>query len=297
MFEEARKKAEEIINNPTEPSENSENTENEEQMLQEQGQIPPEQSEQQLTPEQITEKAVETAQNAVNVAQQKSADYEAVKDENAHLKALLNETRVSNQETVEELTNSVPVLNLSDIAFIDEEEVAKRSTEYTRQVMDYAQRNAEANILKKIEPIISKAQQAAELQEQAEVLNVLNTIPELSGISNMGNELSKIINSTRALQNPELSTEEKYITAYTILQGANGVNNRSKQPTFEEFVEMYDKTPELQNLIEQKRADKLKESQQVPNLSPSNGAGGVALNIPNKPKTFDDVKKLLKGML
>jgi hypothetical protein len=53
-------------------------------------------------------------------------------------------------------------------------------------------------------------------------------------------------------------------------------------------MELYDKNPTFQELIEKKRIESLKESQQVPPFSASSGAVNAALNIKEKPKTFDE---------
>lgn len=284
-FDEAKELASEMIENPSEnqeeaaPAEQQENSE----------ETPSE-------AEQLTQRAVETADNAAQIAQQKAADVEALKNENEHLKALLNETRESNQEAIDGLKNNLPVLDLSNLAFDDEEQIKERTADYTKQILEFAEKNAETNLLKKLEPIISKAQRAAEAQEHKEVLGVLEQIPELSGISGMAPQLDEIISKHRALQNPELSTEEKYITALAIAQGVNSMNEQKKEHTYDDFVNMYENSPELQQFVERKRADRLKESQQVPNLSASNGAGSAALNIPNKPKSFDEAKSLVRKL-
>ena len=261
----------------------------------EEKQIPPEQPEQpaeeQLSQEEVTARALEASQKAVEIAQKRSADVEALRTENEHLKGLLRETQESNQENIEGLSNEMPELDLSDLTFADDEQVAQRTTDYMRKAMEYAQRTAETNVLKKLEPIISKAQQSAELQEQAEVLSVLENVPSLSGIKEAAPQLKNIISTHKALQSPNLSTEEKMITAYAILQGVNGINSRNQKPTHDDFVSMYEQSPELQQLVEQKRAEKLKDSQQVPNLSPSSGAGNVALNIQEKPKNLKEAFK------
>ena len=69
-----------------------------------------------------------------------------------------------------------------------------------------------------------------------------------------------------------------------------------KEPTAEELMEMYNNNPAFQELIEKKRIEAVKGSQQVPPLSASSGAVNVALNIKEKPKTFEEASARTRKM-
>lgn len=254
-----------VEENPQELSENTENEQN-----------------------RITEEALSAAERATESLQAQANDLSSLREENSHLKELLNEMRNAKLDEVSEEVLPLPVLNIQELAFADEATVKESTDAYTRQVMDIAKQQAVNDVLKKLSPIIEKAGQQAEAQEQREILSDLEKDPRFTGISGMEGQLNDIIRNNRALQSPELSKEEQLITAMIIARGVNAVNKEPKENTYDDFIAMYESSPELREYVENKRAERLKESQQVPNLSASNGAGSAALNIPNKPKTFDE---------
>ena len=61
-------------------------------------------------------------------------------------------------------------------------------------------------------------------------------------------------------------------------------------------MELYDKNPTFQELVEKKRLDAIKQSQQVPPFSASSGAVNAALNIKEKPKTFEEASERTRKM-
>ena len=61
-------------------------------------------------------------------------------------------------------------------------------------------------------------------------------------------------------------------------------------------MELYDKNPTFQELVEKKRLDTIKQSQQVPPFSASSGAVNAALNIKEKPKTFEEASERTRRM-
>lgn len=236
----------------------------------------------------ITESALTAAERATEALQNQADNLSDLREENSHLKELLNEMRNARLDEIGEEVLPLPVLNIHELAFADERTVKENTEEYTKQVMDIAKQQAVNEVLKKLSPIIQKAQRQAEAQEQKEILSDLEKDARFAGISGMEGQLNDIIKNNRALQNPDLTKEEQLVTAMIIAQGVNAVNKEPKENTYDDFIAMYESSPELRQYVENKRAERLKESQQVPNLSASNGAGSAALNIPNKPKTFDE---------
>lgn len=89
------------------------------------------------------------------------------------------------------------------------------------------------------------------------------------------------------------------MTAYVIARGVNAVNTpkeEHREPTADELMELYDKNPEFQKAVEKRRLGELKESQQVPPFSASSGAVNAALNIKEKPKTFEEASQRTRQM-
>ena len=89
------------------------------------------------------------------------------------------------------------------------------------------------------------------------------------------------------------------IVAYAIAVGVNSMNTppvEPKEPTPEELMALYESNPEFQEMIEKKRLAALKQSQQVPPFSASSGAVNAALNIKDKPKTFEEASERTRRM-
>ena len=63
-----------------------------------------------------------------------------------------------------------------------------------------------------------------------------------------------------------------------------------------EYMELYNKYPEFPEMVERQRVEQLKDSQQVPPMSSSSGAMNAALNIKEKPKTFDEASERTRKM-
>ena len=61
-------------------------------------------------------------------------------------------------------------------------------------------------------------------------------------------------------------------------------------------MKLYEETPTFQELVEKKRLEAIKQSQQVPPFSASSGAVNAALNIKEKPKTFEEASERTRKM-
>jgi hypothetical protein len=153
--------------------------------------------------------------------------------------------------------------------------------------------------MKELAPTLEYAKKGMQEAERNEVLSSLSQVPELSGINDMLPQLDKIIANNRWLQSDDMDMSEKYINAYAIARGVNAINTPPEEPkelTSEELMELYDKNPSFQELVEKKRIDAIKNSQQVPPFSASSGAVNAALNIKEKPKTFAEASELTRRM-
>ena len=176
-----------------------------------------------------------------------------------------------------------------------EEEARQMQEEYAAKMTEFVR----SGIMKEMEPFLQQAKEGQYQKERSNVLSVLAEIPELQGISDMIPQLDNIIASNKWLQSDDMDMDEKYINAYAIARGVNAMNTPPEEPkelTDEELMELYDKNPTFQELIEKKRIDSIKNSQQVPPFSASSGAVNAALNIKEKPKTFEEASELTRKM-
>ena len=70
----------------------------------------------------------------------------------------------------------------------------------------------------------------------------------------------------------------------------------AKEPTAEELMEAYNSNLTFRDMVEKQRLEQIKQSQQVPPFSASCGAVNAALDIKEKPKTFEEASMRTREM-
>lgn len=248
------------------------------------------------------ENAVNTAETAAQVAQERDMqlqqalqELEALKAQNQSMQGAIDELSKKNEENLIEEAMMPPTLDINGLAFATQEEIAQAQAEYAQKMADYNRKQ----IMNELAPTLEYAKKGMQEAEKTEVLAALSQVPELQGIETMIPQLDKIIANNKWLQSDDMSLDEKLINAYAIARGVNAINTPPEEPkelTSEELMELYDKNPTFQELIEKKRIDTIKQSQQVPPFSASSGAVNAALNIKEKPKTFEEASERTRRM-
>ena len=262
-----------------------------------------EQEEEQPATETTTlDEAVNTAEIAAQTAQEKDMqlqqvlqELEALRAQNQQMQGTISELSKANEENLVEEAMQMPTLDVNSLAFLTEEEIAQKQAEYAQQMAEFVK----AGVMKEVSPFVEQAKEGLYQKEKAETLSALAQVPELAGINDMIPQLDKIIANNRWLQSDDMSIDEKYINAYAIARGVNAINTPPEEPkelTSEELMELYDKNPTFQELVEKKRIEAIKNSQQVPPFSASSGAVNAALNIKEKPKTFEEASERTRRM-
>ena len=309
-FDEANKATEEMFDealteeNTEQTEEVVEETPTEEVPVEEPTEQPVEQPvEQPIADTAVLDDAVQTAEIAAQTAQQKDAqlqqalqELEALKAQNQQMQGTLEELSKKNEENLLEEALQPPTLDINGLAFADEETVAQAQAEFAQKMSEYNRQQ----IMKELEPTLAFAKKGMQDAERADTLEALAQVPELNGINEMLPQLERIIANNKWLQTSDMPLDEKYINAYAIARGVNAINTPPEEPkkelTSEELMQMYDSNPTFQELIEKKRLDAIKNSQQVPPFSASSGAVNAALNIKEKPKTFEEASERTRRM-
>ena len=301
IFDEANRATEEMFANSEQlPQEEEIPTEE----MQEEPTEPPTQEvqEQPTQEEALLNDAVNTAEIAAQTAQQKDAqlqqalqEIEALKAQNQEMQGAISEMSKKNEDALIEEAMQMPTLDVNGLAFATEDEIAQAQSNYAQQMAEFVK----AGVMKDISPFVEQAKEGLYQKEKAEAIDTLSQIPELSGIGDMIPQLDRIIANNKWLQSDDIPIEEKFINAYAIARGVNAINTPPEEPkelTSEELMELYDKNPTFQELVEKKRIEAIKNSQQVPPFSASSGAVNAALNIKEKPKTFEEASERTRRM-
>ena len=250
----------------------------------------------------VLDDAVNTAEVAAQAAQEKDMqlqqalrEIEMMKAQNMNMQSTIEELSKKNEEALIEDALQMPTLDINGLAFADDETINKAQAKYAQDMAEYLK----AGVMKDLSPFVEQAKQGIYEREKADMVSSLSQVPELVGISEMLPQIEKIIANNKWLQSDDMPMDEKLINAYAIAKGVNSMNTPPEQPkelTDDELMKLYDENPTFQELIEKKRLDTIKQSQQVPPFSASSGAVNAALNIKEKPKTWDDASERTRKM-
>lgn len=247
------------------------------------------------------EEAAETAETAAKVAaekdgqlQQALAEIEMLKQQNQQMQGTIAELSERNEENIIQDVLEPPVLDLNGLAFASEEEQREAMAKYAEDLSAFNKKQ----FMDEISPAIAFAKKGMYEAEKNEVLQALSQLPELSGIQERIPQLDRIIQNNKWLSSDDMPMDEKYINAYAMAKGIDSINQPpvQKEPSAEEMLEFYNKSPELQALIEKQRLEAIKPSQQVPPLSGSSGAVNAALDIKEAPKTLEEASERTRRM-
>mgnify|MGYP003292979612 CR=1 FL=1 len=289
--------AQEVVEEPIEQTEEAVETPTEEPVATEQVQEQPTQEDIALNNAvNVAEAAAQAAQEKDVQLQQALQELEAIKAQNQQMQGAIEELSKKNEENLIEEALQMPTLDVNGLAFATEEEIAQAQAEYAQKMAEFVK----GDVMREVSPFVEQAKEGLRQKEQAETVAALSQIPELQGIGDMLPQIERIIANNKWLQSDDMSMDEKLINAYAIARGVNAINTPPPEPpkelTSEELMELYDKNPSFQELVEKKRLEQIKQSQQVPSFSASSGAVNAALNIKEKPKTFEEASERTRRM-
>lgn len=291
-MEEARENARVMFEQPGDiPENNSADT----------GEKAPEEATEAANMQEETGNPIPTAQNVQNTVQNVQAPVQT--EQEAQLQQILAENtqlRKTNEELQKTITQQseiaqkateeriMPTLDLSAMAFDDEETISAKQTEYAEAMEKYVT----DGVMEKLAPYIDRAKAGMRSEEKERVVSLLADTPELRDIRDFLPQIENIIANNPKMFSESVPMDDQLITAYAIARGANSINTPPpSEPTVDELMALYDKNSEFRDRIERQRLEQLRDSQQVPQMSASSGAGNAALNIKKKPETISDASE------
>ena len=241
----------------------------------------------------IANEATQLEEQASQVAQQTASENEALRAQVEQLQRTISEMSQAREEEIVE--EAMPTLDFDELAFADDETKRIKQEEYTNAMAEFVRKG----IMKEMTPYIEQAKSAQMEKDKQEAIAQLAHVPELKGIETLLPQLDRIIANNKWLNSSDMPIDEKLINAFAIAKGVNAINTpgeEKKELTSEELMKLYDENPTFQELVEKKRIEAVKNSQQVPPFSASSGAVNSALNIKEKPKTFEEASERTRQM-
>ena len=233
-----------------------------------------------------TQPALTETQILQEAALRTANELASVKSELEQLKALSAQQSQAAEEEIQEQLLEPPKLDLKDIAYLSDEEIAQREAEYTQQMLDFTMQGVD----KKIQPVLSQYESQQRATEEQSVLNDLRLkspdfdtyLPEIQSFLSADNAVSKALAAMPA--------RERYVAAALMAKGAAPV----QQETAESLVKKIAANPDAMRMLELQRVEATKKNSNIPPQSASSGMANVPVNPPATPKSFDEAHKLAK---
>lgn len=191
---------------------------------------------------------------------------------------------------------ALPELNI-DYTYDDEETIKGKHRDYTQRLLEYAKEDAKRDVLRELAPIIDASRQGLNERRRSDAVNMLSNMPELQGFNDSLPILNQMLDNNKIFSAAaDAPLEDKYVMAYFITKGMDAVKNAGKQMTPDDFIKLYQQNPEYERAINAFKLGQVKPNQEIPSMSASSGAVNAALNMPEKPKNFDEANEMIKNL-
>ena len=221
-------------------------------------------------------------------------EMQAATEQNTQLQNMVREISAKNQEHVIKDAVEMPSLDIGGLAFASEDELRQAQTDYANQMRDYIMAGIKDD--PSIKSLIDEAQRDRNERERRQMIDSFRGVPELKGFEDNLQEIDRFVETNNDIFKDDTPMEVKYIIAKAVVDGVNATNKAESKPGVDELMALYNSNPEFRSAVEQQRLSAVKNNQQVPLMSASSGAANVALNIPDKPKSFDDADNMTRKL-
>lgn len=214
--------------------------------------------------------------------------------ENQQLKQQLEEAANAAKEQSEaskqDIENTMmepPKLDLSDFAYLSDEERERREQDFSVKMRDYTL----GEVNRKMQPIIEqydKQQRAA--QRDAAIVTLKDKFSDLESYMPQMDALMASDNAiAKALS--QASPREQMAAAYLIVKGIQSTGPRT-EPTTEELVNTISSNPDAMRMLELRRNEQIRNNSNVPPQAASSGVANIPAQPKQQPKNFDEAQTL-----
>lgn len=245
----------------------------------------------------------ETANSAQNIQQpmqqpdisaQLQQQIDQLQQQNQTLQDTITQMSEAQRENIVDNAMKPPTLDLRELAFMDDEETAAMQQQYAQQMSDYLSEKIRGEIAEQYKPYIDAAKNGMREREKNNVISALKSLPEMADIEQNIDTLDRIIAGNAGLNRDDIPIDEKYVAAYAIMKGVDAMQHAQNGPTIDELMSYYDSNEDFRKAVAKKRVEDL-AGKDVPPMYTGSG-GNVALNIPEKPRTWDEASERTRHM-
>ena len=218
-----------------------------------------------------------------------SEENERLRKELEDMGKLLREMSEQNHaETVMEMTE--PTIDWERLMTGGPESAEAQMAEYEEAVRTAARAEAEQELKERLEPVLAELHAREQAMCREQMLRDMKASPAMPGFGEMLPRVDAFVKNNAALYGG-VSPEEAYINAYLAQKGYDAIHSPDT-PSEDAMFLYYEENPGFQKRIEEARLARMKAGNAVVPFAPSEGAGGAALSLPKKPKTFEEAKRM-----
>lgn len=210
----------------------------------------------------------------------------AMQQENAILKAQLQQQSQAAEQKIEE-TLTPPVLDLTNLSYLSDEERSKQTADYANKMAEYVKKSIDPSLKPVVDAFAKQKQQA---EEQVVIADLKQKTPDFEkSLPNIQAFLGSNIPAAAAVN--QLPTRDKLIIAYAISKGLESMNPAQQTP--EQIAEEVYANPDVMRTLELKRNAALKQNQNVPAQAASSGMANIPVTVQKQPQTIQEAGKMV----
>ena len=226
-------------------------------------------------------------------ATQLEAEINALKEQLAREKQANAETALKANEAVSEQlsgTSPLPELNLDELVYASDEDRAKALSEYNTKLIEIAAKQAMAEMLGKISPLMKQYDDAVADRQMAKAFSDLATLEGFSDIGGREKEIKGI------MARPEFASmpmAQKVAIAALIDKGVEATRHKEApaEPDLNSQADAILANPELMKVLTARNAKDIHDKNAgVPTHTAGGGFVNAAFKTPERPQTIEDIR-------
>lgn len=221
------------------------------------------------------------------------AEIASLREQLAKEKQLSKETALKANEVVAEQlgnTSPLPTLNFDELMYLSEEDRAKAVAEYNTKLIEIAAKQATADMLGKISPLMKQYDDAVADRQMSKAFSDLATLEGFADISGRETEIKGI------MARPEFASmpmAQRVTLAALIDKGVEATRPKAAvaEPDLNSQADAILANPELMKILTARNArDVHDKNAGVPTHTAGGGFVNAAFKTPERPQTIEEIR-------